>query len=239
MTLRSSHSDAPMARHRPRRAPWARRRRKSLFLFGAITFVLVIWGGRRLALKRQVDDALAEVEAQGYPMTLEALDAYYPHVPADENGALVYTRAFALHQYPSPEVFYKISSFFMAGGYAAESLDDAETLGQVDEYLDFNEPTVEALHEAAAYERYRYPFDLSLGYYTVFDHHYRAKTAAQLLCLRAFRAAIEMDTARVTESICGALAAQHVVGEESPLSLEEISASRFLRAPRLDTETGP
>jgi len=39
--------------------------------------------------------------------------------------------------------------------------------------------------------------------------------------------------------ICGVLAAQHVTGEESPLSSERISASRFLRTPRLETEAGP
>ena len=39
--------------------------------------------------------------------------------------------------------------------------------------------------------------------------------------------------------ICGVLAAQHVVGEESPLSSDAISASRFLRDPRLETEAGP
>ncbi len=38
--------------------------------------------------------------------------------------------------------------------------------------------------------------------------------------------------------ICGVLAAQHVTGEESPLSSEQISASRFLRAPLLGTEAG-
>ena len=39
--------------------------------------------------------------------------------------------------------------------------------------------------------------------------------------------------------ICGVLAAQHVVGAESPLSSEEFSVSRFLHAPRHETEAGP
>jgi len=39
--------------------------------------------------------------------------------------------------------------------------------------------------------------------------------------------------------ICGVLAAQHVVGEASPLSSELISTSRFLHTPQLETEADP
>ena len=54
-----------------------------------------VYGGYRLRLWHQVKARLEAIRADGYPITLSELNAYYP-VPAGRNAADVYTRAFAL-----------------------------------------------------------------------------------------------------------------------------------------------
>ena len=75
-----------------------RRYRRVLVVVGAIlALLLATLTVYRIILSHKVAAELARIRAQGYPVTLEELNAWYPEPPPGQNAADVYAAAFALY----------------------------------------------------------------------------------------------------------------------------------------------
>ncbi len=128
---------------------------------------LVLLIGTTVALtvfRWRVDSALAtleaEIRAKGEPVTLAELDAFYPQVPDEENGALVYLRAAEIL-----ETFGDGNGYDAVGSGLKGKLEGAryshETLAQARAYLATRQSVFDVLAEAVAIATARYPVDLS------------------------------------------------------------------------------
>lgn len=143
-------------------APGPKRKRRR---FWYTSLVLIIGVAVALTVFRwRVDSALAtleaEIRAKGEPVTLAELDAFYPQVPDEENGALVYLRAAEILESFSEGEDYDAVGWSLKGKFEGDSFSH-ETISKARAYLDTRQPVFDMLAEAMAHTAARYPVDLS------------------------------------------------------------------------------
>ena len=177
-----------------------------------------------IIFSRWIDSVAEELEAykqdaraQGYPVTLEELDAWYPAVPDAENAALVYQEAFALMQAVDPDFtrlaeLYRLRDAELAGsGYSPEHVD------VIAGYLSVQTKGVAKLEEASRLKRARFPVDYTMGSDAVLDHLAPMRSSARLLALEIGRALAQGDSERAINNNVQMLAIVRAGGTEPSL----------------------
>jgi len=150
-------------RHGRQAYPWERRRRRILIFFVAIPLLLLgAFAGWRVYLQRGVAQRLEVIRAQGFPASLEELEAWYPPIPEEENAWKWYRQAFDAWSNPSPEQLEPLLPRNLEPPKRTEAFPD-EALAAMRGYAAMNAETLELLHRAAAMPHCRYPIDLSEG----------------------------------------------------------------------------
>ena len=136
-----------------------RRWRKLAIILGVLLCLYVAY---RLTLHFKVEAKLNEIRKQGYPVTLAELDKWYPQVPAGENAADVYLKAFSKISTNSEST----TSLPVVGKEALPPRDvplDAKTRQRILDYLGENAEALSLLHNGARLKECRFPQVLTNG----------------------------------------------------------------------------
>jgi len=130
--------------------------------------------------KKQLERKLAKIRARGEPVTLE--EAAPPEIPDAENAALVYEQAFSFYYNPGRDEEVKLGE--IAGKDLAEWTE--EDTAVIREDLEKNQDCLRLLHDAANYDKCRFPLDYSQGFALPLPHLSKMRNCARLLAREAF-----------------------------------------------------
>jgi len=144
---------------------------------------LYIWPEK--AIQRE----LAKIRARGEPVTLEELAP--PEIPGAENAALIYEQALAVYYEPSRENGINLGK--ISGKDPATWTE--EDIAAIREDLQKNKDCLHLLHQAANFDKSRFPIDYTLGLRILLPHLSKMRNFARLLArdatLRAREGKIE------------------------------------------------
>jgi len=136
---------------RPRRrarTPWARKRRRLLFVVGALFLLAVPPLAWRLSLAGEVRAALAMIEAEGRPTSLADLYGARDPLTPEENGATLYREASGAFRDASEELRESLPFRGAVKLPPGESLSP-ESLAAMEALVSINGPALALLREAA------------------------------------------------------------------------------------------
>ena len=119
-----------------------------------------VFGSYRYSLHRRVQDELKQIEAAGYPTTLEGMEAWYPTLLAGQNAADLYQQAFAALNDVAAWQHRLPGSRSVEWPPLGQPLPQS-TLKDVEQYLSLNEEALRLLHEASRLEAALYPVSLA------------------------------------------------------------------------------
>lgn len=169
---------------------------------------------------RSLKKHLAAIRAEGYPVSLEEFDLWYPYVDPKENAALIFTEAASLTRKPvenDPDL--------PGVGRSPWPLPDtpipSETRAAIRDHVAKNTEALTTAHKAARLPRSRYPIDLRQGFNTLLPHLAEVKKLTQLLRLETTHHVVEGNVAPALRAAHTGFAAAHsLVGE--PLLISEL-----------------
>jgi len=185
-----------------KRTKWKKIIQNKAFLLFIILFVTLIgiYGIYMGIQYLRVRNAFKQLRENGYPITLEELNEYYPYVPDKENAAVIYQQAFDLYQ-------EKIEG-------ENEFLDEIGTLPnwqscknpeKIEAYLTAHKKSLALLRKAAKYKKCRFPIDLTKGPNTMLPHLSNLRQGARLLAMHAILATENKDDKLAMEDILATL----------------------------------
>lgn len=184
------------ARLHPKRK-WPRR------LLKVLLALALLFAGWHVTIRWKVRRELAKVPA-GEPMSLEALDDWYP-TPEGENAANAYGTAFMV-MVPLAQAQKK----FVPIPGEAELLPGqpmpADMRAAIKQHVTANAGALKQLHSAARIPECRYPIDMTQGFYTRLPHLAQCRGAARLLSLQGMLAAEKGDAETATRALHATLA---------------------------------
>jgi len=136
-----------------------------------------------MTLSAQIQKRLDAIRAEGFPVTLEELDAWYPAVAEAENAATVYGQAFAAYaEYPtSGERAAELPIVGTAKLPARNQPIDDQMKARISGYLEANAEALQLIHKAAGMEKCRFPIDLRQGAGVLLPHLASMRQGARLL----------------------------------------------------------
>ncbi len=199
-------------------------RRIILFMILALpvlAFILFRWSG-----EQRVEQALEAIRAEGYPVTLDELDAWYAEPPLGENAADMLAHAFKWYVEIEPELSEHLP---IAGTAEPPGRTDPlpEDMKQaIAQHLENNLDALEFLYEGAAIPECRWPIDLTQNSFPM-DHVHQIRTGAYLLMLEAMYKAERGDSGGATDAVVA------MIGLARSLDEEPTSISQSIRAHRL------
>ncbi|MCP4641494.1 MAG: hypothetical protein GY851_13715 [bacterium] len=210
-----------MSDDQQRRLPPIFRARTIIVLL--LLMVLGAYGLYRWHLDSRLQAALDAVEADGTPLTLANLNAWYATPPDEEDatGTLLLAFDSLRHLPPAQEDLLPIVG-------KADPLEPgvpipAMQLALIDKYLSENARALELIYEGSAMGRARWPVDLTAGAAMLFPHNNQMREAARLLALETLAKAEHGD-------VPGALdAVKASVGLSGCLADEPLLISQFVR----------
>lgn len=143
-----------------------KRRRKFKISYVIIGLLVVIIAGFiifRLNSKSKIESKLAAIRAEGYPVTLAELDAWYAIPESSKNAADTITEAFS-HYYEWDKEYLKGLPVVGEARLPIRTEPmSAEMKALVAEYVSDNKEALDLLAKGAAIEHSRYPVDLTKG----------------------------------------------------------------------------
>ncbi len=194
--------------------------KKVLAILGIVIVVVAAVAVAAFLWWKRPWDPRARIRAQGYPATLEELNAWYPQ-PAGRNAADVYKKAFErfAEPYPlqgryatlpllgsdRPDLFYEVP--------LTEPISE-RTCALKAEFLAEHEEALQLLHEAAEVEQCRYPVDLRKGNAASTSHLHGVQKCAYLLGVEALAHAEAGRATRAVRSVCSQLALAGSMADE-------------------------
>lgn len=108
------------------------------------------------AMQAERRDIIKDLKKGGYPVTEEAWEARYPPVPDDENGALLYERAFAAGRALPPEQDFLVPYVGKLEPASADEPYSSESLAAMRAHLEANQEALELAAKAAAMPRAKF-----------------------------------------------------------------------------------
>ena len=195
---------------------WLRPARVVPALFFALAAIGLV--GVRMASQGGLNREMKEIRTKGWPTNPKELDAWYAGVPAAENAGLKFLEARDLFVEPGHgsdpgEVDWREIPHNQAL--------DAKTTAILQAHLGKNGETLRLRHEAAKWERSRYPIDLSRAPDLKIDHLLGLKRLAQLARWDALLKAERGDAAGAAEALKNGFAVAHTLAQE-PLLISEL-----------------
>jgi len=141
----------------------------------ALVLFCIIFAAYRVALRKGVEAEIQALRGEGYPTTIEELKAWHPPLPAEQNAASTYYKAFHRLGYEPEEMPYQCDLPALG-----EPIPE-ETLATIEKYLTDCRGTLDLLHEAGRYEQCRYHVDFDRPWLLPW-HTMGVRRAARLLC---------------------------------------------------------
>lgn len=211
----------------------------ALALLGGVSILIVaiIFSRWKDSVAQELEAYKQDARAQGYPVTLEELDAWYPAVPDDQNAATMYEQAFASLEATDPELARISELYAQREAEFADSDFSAELTAQVADYLVAQNESLAELEAASYCKEARFPVDYTDGMAADLSHLTPMRWSARLLVLSADQALEQGDTERAIERYVQVLAiARASVNEPSVLaqivrvSVDSIACAEIARA---------
>ncbi len=151
--------------------------------------------------------AVAEIASRGEP--LMPADLVRPPIPAEENAASVYEKAFAAIELSEEDE--ELLSDLRRG---ESSLDDPEMGARARDIAKRNEEALRLIHRAADMPRCDFGIDWSKGHDVTFPHYPKLRTCARLL---VFESLVLLDVGKVDEAAeCGVTVFQLARAADDP-----------------------
>jgi hypothetical protein len=133
-------------------------------LFGMGSILAAVWLNRPSSVER----AIKALRQEGIPTNPVELDAWYPHLPVEENAALGVLNAISLFQ-ELPEG-PSVAAVVQPSKSVTNRLSDQALTDYYRRYLATNGDAYGALHEALQHPRARYPVNFTTGWQTLLPH---------------------------------------------------------------------
>ncbi|HYV26222.1 MAG TPA: hypothetical protein VFA77_01720 [Candidatus Eisenbacteria bacterium] len=168
-----------------------------------------------------LDTQLAAIRTHGYPVTLDELDAWYKHLPPEQNAALVYTKAFALMNVPGTTKVGDLSRTRAWMPKRGQSLAP-EFKAELSQLLSTNEAALQLYHSQMS-SRSRYPLNFQNGFNMLVPHLSEIRKGVGLLNAEAWEHASNGENDKAVASL---LAASRLADS---LSEEPIVISQMVR----------
>ena len=198
-----------------------KKRRVPRKLIVAAVIVLVLAGGFaawRVHCSALVREQLEAIQAAGYAVTLEELDARYP-VPV-ENTADVYWQAFDNYVEASEEEGALLPIVGEAALPPLGTPMPEEMRRPVEQYVAANREALDLLHKAGQMKECRFAGDLTMGADLLLPHLEKLRQGARMLSAEALMYAERGDGARAMASVRSSLAiGRFLSGEPTMLDL--------------------
>jgi len=174
-----------LAAPRPTKKPLLPRWLKTVLVFVGVLLFLAVgaWIVLDITTRQDLNAALAEIEALGWPLFLDEL---YPEpIPDEENAAVLYQQAYslALWQPAEWELWEKWTS---AGVLADLTAEEGATLSA---YLQKRRSAFQVLRQAAELPECQFPLEYADGFNMVLNHLHEFRSLARLLRLATLVAA--------------------------------------------------
>jgi hypothetical protein len=200
-------------------------RSKGCLVFLAFCVVLGIAAGLAYTLwsRTQADDLRERWQARGLPTSIVELDAWYEHVPDDQNAALAILAALGAMTplIPDDAPLPVFSSNTVA---EAPYPMDETTLAAAEDVLAKNTTALALAHAAAALPNSRFPMDFGKFPSRNYDHLGQARHVARLLWLEGLAASQSGDSAKATVAFVDSFAICRALARE-PLLISVLSAN--------------
>lgn len=202
------------SRRRVAPSPWAKKRRRLVFVLGALVLPLVpvLWW--RVALARDVRQSIAALEARGLPVRFAQLNTRQSLTPS-ENAAERYFEAAQAYQDVAAAIRAQLP--FVGQPLVEPGVPLApETRDALQAFVDANAPTLNLLREATAVPDARYV----LEYGTVADvsHLEKLRPLAALLCCQALASLENNAPSQADQSLRSALALSQSLANDGYLA---------------------
>lgn len=131
--------------------------------FGLFLLLLAWFAFFRVSIHLKVDRRIAELRAQGYPMSLEELGDSYRLPPGSDNAADYYLTAFSHYAAWTDEEREGLPWVGRGKNPTRTERMEPEVRERAERFLADNEKTLSLLHEAVAIESSHYPIDFEEG----------------------------------------------------------------------------
>ncbi|MCD6052166.1 MAG: Bacterial type secretion system protein [Verrucomicrobia bacterium] len=188
---------------------WPRRRRALILGLCGIALLILLFFGlgqlQRQQTQRKIDAKLAAIRAQGLPVNLTELNAFYLSVPDADNAALLLnqvSRNIVNWPYYDPLIGISPTSLLHATNPITPVAQTA-----LSDLIRSNQTALKLIYDATTRTQFRYPIDLAKNSQVPTDHWGEMKKIVQLLRL---------------ESI------HHLASGNKPDALKSVEASLFV-----------
>ncbi len=174
-----------------------------------LTVLLVAW---RLTLSRLIAAEIDSIHERAYPVTLAELNRWYPRVPPSENGAVVFSKAFASLSDRSNRS--RSSHDKPAVPSPQDDLPADPQTQTVEDYLNGNGLALALLHQASNIPRSRFPIDLGRLSISPYPHLGNLIRSAHLLETEAVNNADHASPQLATVSVESLFAVSQSLAKE-------------------------
>ena len=192
-----------------------RRRPKLWHILLVLLLVLAaVYGVWRVRLRRKIRARLDAIAAEGYPTTLEELNAWYTIPASAENAADVLLEAFSRCVKWKNEYLKDLPLAGKAQLPPRRQPLPARTRALIADYLADNQEALELLHKGAAIEHCRYPIDLSAGFECFHPYLSDIRSGVKLLALEAALHAEDGEPEKAVRSVRAGFGLTHSLANE-------------------------
>lgn len=204
--------------------PWQKKRRRVLKWLAIVLSPFIAATAFRLYVVHANNRLLAEFHAQGLPVTLEQLDAWYPAVRAEDNAGLELLGVLkTLKELPREQDQYLPVIGTSKGANLWEEgvalLPESEAAMRA--YLTENAEPISRLHAALEKTACRYPVDFKLGMRANLEHLAQVRQVGRNFLLESLQSSLTGDTALTTRDICDMLRTAATLREE-PMLIDQL-----------------
>ncbi|MCL4219331.1 MAG: hypothetical protein KJ052_20305 [Candidatus Hydrogenedentes bacterium] len=187
----------------------------ALALLGGVSILIVaiIFSRWKNSVAQELEAYKQDARAQGYPVTLEELNAWYPAVPDAENAALLYEEAFASMQETDPDGKQLEASWDQRDAQLTVSGHTPDLTIEF-RYVGSQAQALAKLEAASHMKDARFPVDYTQGLDANRDYLPFFRASVHLLILSADQALAQGDTEKAANRYIQLLAIARAGGAE-------------------------
>ena len=195
--------------------------------FAAFVALFIYW---KVTVARELTAYKAQARVEGFPVTIDELNAWYAAVPDNENAAFIYREAFILMEASEAQSDFYIPLF------NAREIDNRvqayprDLVVQTRAYVDACAPILDKFEQASQLSRARYPVDYHEDGPEDPNRFACTDEAVRLLILSSELSILDGDTAQATDRYGQLMALLRATGGEPRFFVSLIRAMDFSNA---------
>jgi len=177
--------------------------RRAKIRIGVVVVLVLGFVAFRLWTSVSISRMESRIRDQGYPVTLQELDAFYPTPDPSENRAPLLQYAFASIVEPGLQLEKKLPIAGKVNLPRRSERIPEEQVRAMRSYCLQNLDAITAVFESFEYKECRFPIDLALGADTWLDHIGPMHSLARMLAIRGILTTLNGDTQLAANQITG------------------------------------